>query len=41
MENECNTFKTYAGGNQPPPSQHSQMNTQFAPFSGSQYGNLS
>ncbi|CAC5391391.1 unnamed protein product [Mytilus coruscus] len=40
MENECNKYKTSASGNQQSPSEQYQMNTQFVPFSGSQYGNL-
>ncbi|CAC5369935.1 unnamed protein product [Mytilus coruscus] len=40
MENECNKYKTPASGNQQPPSQNAQMNTQFVPFSGSQNGTL-
>ncbi|CAC5407006.1 unnamed protein product [Mytilus coruscus] len=40
MENECNKYKTPASGSQQLPSQYAQMNTQFAPFPGSQNGNF-
>lgn len=39
MENECNQHKSTISGNQQPPSQYPQMNTQFTPFPRCQNGN--